>query len=226
MRYFYPIYPFLIIFAGLGFESLNQKIILRKIILILIIINTFLFLGIYTTDHSRVQASKWICQNLSGKSLSFEYWDDQLPLNLNSQCNDSNFNLIRYSPFDLENSDKFSSFQNSLNNVDYIVLSSNRFWSPITKNSKLYPSGSKFYQSLFNQQLNFKKIKTFYSYPGLNLPFLKRCYLIGPNNYPGQKFSLFQIDQCSNPGIYFRDNLAEESFTVYDHPEVIIFAKD
>jgi hypothetical protein len=36
----------------------------------------------------------------------------------------------------------------------------------------------------------------------------------------------FDIDKnCSYPGIYFRDDLAQESFTVYDHPQVIIFSR-
>jgi hypothetical protein len=191
MRYFYPIYPFLIIFAGAGFESLNQKKFFQKIFLILILINTFLFLGIYTQENSRVQASFWICQNLSGKTLSFEYWDDPLPLNLSINCNSSNFNLIKLTTFDIENEDNFSSFIGDLRNIDYLVLSSNRFWRSISQNPDKYPNAAKFYKNLFSGQSEFKLVKTFHSYPG----------------------------------IYFKDTFAEESFTVYDHPEVFIFAK-
>lgn len=191
MRYFYPIYPFLVIFAGLGFEKLTPKKLIQKIFLILIIINTLSFLVIYTQPHSRIQASKWICQNLSNQTLSYEYWDDPLPLNLSSQCNSNNFNLIKLAMFDIENQDNFSSFIGDLRNIDYLILSSNRFWRSISQNPDKYPNAAKFYKNLFSGQSEFKLIKTFHSYPL----------------------------------IYLNDSFAEESFTVYDHPEVFIFAK-
>jgi hypothetical protein len=218
MRYFYPIYPFLIIFAGLGFEKLETNLKLQKIFLALIVINTFLFLNIYTRSNSRVDASTWICQNLSGKNLSYEYWDDPLPLNLSNQCNSSDFNLIKLAPFDIESQDNFSSFIGDIRNVDYLVLSSNRFWRSISQNPDKYPHASKFYQSIFNDQSEFKLVKHFYSYPGINLPFLKKCLIFS--------FPKTEIDSnCLYPGVYFKDTFAEESFTVYDHPEVFIFAK-
>jgi len=191
MRYFYPIYPFLIIFAGLGFEKIIHHKFIQKIFLILIIISTLLFLSIYTRPNSRVEASKWICQNLSGKTLSYEYWDDPLPLSLSSQCNSSNFDLIKLATFDIESQDNFSSFIGDLRNIDYLILSSNRFWRPISQNPDKYPNAAKFYKNLFSGQSEFKLIKTFHSYPG----------------------------------VYLKDDFAEESFTVYDHPQIFIFAK-
>jgi len=69
---------------------------------------------------------------------------------------------------------------------------------------------------------NFPK---FNSYPGFSLPFLNKCYYFGQTNYPYQDKSnhFFEISNCNYPGIYLRDDTAEESFTVYDHPKVLIF---
>jgi len=226
MRYFYPIYPFLILFAGVGFESISN-LFLKKFLIILIIFNAFIFLNIYLQIHPRVQASQWICQNISSQSsLTYEYWDDSLPLDLSSKCNSQNFNLIKLDVADPDTAAKWKLLNQNLQKSDYIIFSSSRFWKSITDNSSMFPSMSSFYKDLFNNQLSFKQIKSFYSYPGVYLPFFKKCILIGSNGYPGLKTSFIQIDSnCSYPGIYFRDNLAEESFTVYDHPQVIIFSR-
>jgi len=227
MRYFYPIYPFLILFAGIGFDSFFKKIFLKKFILLIILFGTFIFLNIYYYPHSRIKASDWICQNLPLNSkISFEYWDDPLPIN-SDKCHSSNkYNLIQLDISSADTSPKWQAINNDLDRLDYIILSSNRFWASISKNSKNFPNTSKFYQDLFADKLNFKKVKTFYSYPGLSIPFLKKCFLIGPSAYPANN-SFFEIDgSCAYPGIYIRDNWAEESFTVYDHPQVIIFKKD
>lgn len=225
MRYFYPIYPLLIIFAGVGLQMLSG--VFKKIIIFLNIIFTLFFLNIYFQENSRITASKWIYQNISiGSVLSSEYWDDSLPLNLDSQHLQLNYNVISLHLYDSDTSQKWDQINKSLDQIDYLILSSNRLWRSISNDKKDYPSTSQFYQSLFDQNSEFKLIKTFYSYPGVALPFFRKCFLVGLSDYPSQNNSFFEIDSnCSSPGIYFRDNIAEESFTVYDHPQVFIFSR-
>ncbi len=223
MRYFYPVYPLLIIFAGYALSKFNPKTIA-----VLFLINlTFItaFIHIYIFPHSRYLASEWICQNIPTNSvLSSESWDDSLPLGSIS-CRSQTYQHQDLSLYDSESDEKWSKINLQLNNVDYLILSSNRLWRSISKDSQEYPLTSQFYQHLFDGSSNFKLIKKFYSYPGFSLPFVKKCLLIGPSDYPYQyqKNALFNIETCDNPGIYFRDDTAEESFTVYDHPQVIIF---
>jgi len=226
MRYFYPIYPLLIVFTG---NILFQiKSIVLKIILTLNLLLTFAFVNIYILPHSRYQASEWICQNISSNSiLSSELWDDSLPLN-SSSC--ISFYQHQELPlYDSESNQKWQIINQKLNDIDYLILSSNRLWGSIPKYSQKYSITTSFYQNLFDNKTNFQLIKKFYSYPGFYLPFLKKCYLFGPSVYPYQDHqnTLFEIDEkCSNPGIYFRDDSAEESFTVYDHPQILIFQKN
>ena len=128
--------------------------------------------------------------------------------------------------FDNESFEKWDKINNQLNSVDYITLTSNRLWGSIPKVSERYSDTSNFYKNLFEGNTNFKLIKRIYSYPGFYLPFVNKCILIGPSVYPQKSNTLFEIDQnCDYPGIYFRDDAAEESFTVYDHPQVNIFIK-
>lgn len=218
MRYFLPIYPFLCLLASLKSPP--------KILFFLHLIYGLFFLSIYTRPHSRVQASNWIYQQLpAGSRITNESWDDPLPLYL-SPRHPNIYQSITLPLYDPDTPEKWQNINPILDNTDYIIMSSNRLWGSIPKVSIKYPISSKFYQDLFNENLNFKKLIEVNSYPGLNLPFLSGCYYFGPTDYPGLKPSWFDIDSnCSYPGIYLRDDIAEEAFSVYDHPKVLIFAR-
>lgn len=226
MRYFYPIYPFLIIFSGYSIKFLNKKIL--KIILFINLLISFAFINIYLFPHSRYQASEWICNNLSTNFvLSSENWDDSLPLNSFS-CLSKIYQNQNLSLYDSESNQKWQKINQQLNKIDYLVLSSNRLWGSIPKDFSKYPQTTIFYQNLFDEKTNFKLIKKFYSYPGFYLPFIKKCFVLGSSGYPykDNQNTFFEVDEnCNYPGIYFRDDLAQESFTVYDHPQVILFSR-
>lgn len=112
-------------------------------------------------------------------------------------------------------------------------MSSSRLWGSISKVPDIYTQTSLFYQQLFfgqdilDSRVSFTKIAQFNNYPGFYLSFLKKCIYLGPSDYPGIKNNWFEVDNtCLYPGIYFRDDTADESFTVYDHPQVLIFMKN
>lgn len=220
MRYYLPIYPFICLI----FVALLSQFKLKKLLIILILIpNIFYalaFLSIYSRPNSRVQASNWISKNIPfQKTLSSEYWDDALPLGYSSYPN------ISLAFFDPDTPEKWTKINNSLSKVDYLVMSSNRLWASIPRAPQNYPQASKFYNNLFSHNTNFKFVKKFVSYPGFQISFLKSCYYFGPSNYPGIKNYWFEKDNnCLYPGIYFRDDTAEEAFSVYDHPQVLIFS--
>jgi len=220
MRYFLPIYPFLCLF----FAYLSKDNKYQKIFIIFHLIFGLLFLNIYSHNHTRVDASKWIYQNVpSGSIITNEYWDDPLPLNIKSY-NASVYNGLTLSPYDPDSAQKIDNLYSQINSADYIVMSSNRLWHSIPF-STIYPLTSKYYSDLFSGKLNFIKVFENNSYPGLSLP-LDKCYYFGPTNFPGIKNDWFSIDSnCLYPGIYLRDDSAEEAFTVYDHPKVLIFQK-
>ncbi|HEX8931764.1 MAG TPA: hypothetical protein VF810_01265, partial [Patescibacteria group bacterium] len=199
MRYFIVLYPFLAIFAGFGFYAITKYLnrMLTIIIVFLLLIWTLAFMSIYTKPHSRVTASAWIYQNISsGSTILTEYWDDALPLPIEGQT--KIFNNQELHVFDLDTPEKWKTMSTQLNHGDYLILSSNRAWGSIKAAPEKYPQMSKFYSDLFSGKLSYKKIKTFTSYPSLE-------YLGIPLTFP--------------------DDNAEEAFTVYDHPQVIIFKK-
>ena len=229
MRYFLPLYAFVfILFSYFVFILKTPKIILN-LILFFHICWGLLFISIYSRPHSRVQASQWIYKNISiGSTITVESWDDALPITLSSQNFLQQYSLITLNLYDMDTANKWEKINYDLNSVDYIVMSSNRLWASIPKVPQKYPISTNFYQNLFDEKLGFKKVNETNSYPGIYISFLNGCYYLGPSNFPyGSKNNKwFSFDpNCNYPGFYIRDDIAEEAFTVYDHPKVIIFKK-
>ena len=225
MRYFFPIYPFISILLIFSISTVNFPKKLLSAFFLLNIIYSFSFLSIYSRPHSRVQASRWIYQNiLPGSTTTNEYWDDALPLSFSDRFSGiyQNKMLPLYDP---DTPQKWEVINSILNQTDYIFLTSNRLWGSIPQVPDQYPVTSKFYNDLFDGYSQFSQVAEFNSYPGFSLPFLNKCYYFGQTNYPYQDKSnhFFEISNCNYPGIYLRDDTAEESFTVYDHPKVLIF---
>ncbi|MBU1117707.1 hypothetical protein KKD37_01965 [Patescibacteria group bacterium] len=221
MRYFLPIYSSICLVFTLLLSHLKINKTIIFFIFFLSSIYAFSFLSIYSRPNSRVQASYWIKNNIPQNSvLSSEYWDDALPLGYSS------FQSISLPLFDPDTPQKWAQINYSLDQIDFLVLSSNRLWATIPRVPDKYPIASKFYNNLFSQNTNFVKLTEFNSYPGFSIPQIKSCYYFGPSNFPGVKNSWFSVDKdCYYPGLYLRDDTAEEAFTVYDHPKVLIFSK-
>lgn len=199
MRYYIFLYPFFAIFISIGLHQLicNKNKIYKMAIFLLLLVYPLSFIGIYTKPHTRTIASEWIYKNLPDNSYILgEYWDDNLPLPVsNSQ---KKFYIDSLHVFDQDTPEKWSAMEKLLNKGDYIVLASNRGWGSILSVADRYPKMSKFYLDLFAGKLPYKKIKEFTSYPSLE-------YLGIP--------------------LEFNDENADEAFTVYDHPRVMIFKK-
>lgn len=200
MRYFYMLYPFFAILTAIGFYYTTRKLhpSIRSVILFIIFLWPLSYMSIYVHTSTRIQASQWIYENLSdSKILATEHWDDPLPLLL-PQTNGKQFRGEQLPVFDPESPEKWQKIDEILNKVDYYVLSSNRTWGSLPKVSGRYPVTTTFYNELFAEKRGFEKIADFTSYPSLT-------YLGIPFTFP--------------------DDWADESFTVYDHPRVMIFQK-
>lgn len=199
IRYFIFIYPFLAIVAGLGFCFVMDK--RNKIFIYLGLLTVLLwplmFSSIYMKENTRVTASKWIYKNIPVDStILSEYWDDPLPLDVSYTKKYSDEQLHI---FDQDSSEKWQKINKLLEKSDYYILSSNRGWGSITTVPNKYPKMSKFYKDLLANKLDYKKVIEFDSYPSLS-------YLGIPLEFP--------------------DYWAEETFTVYDHPQVMIFKNE
>jgi YYY domain-containing protein len=150
-------------------------------------------------------------------------WDDGLPLRLGLEGYDGYGGLyqggLNLQIYWDDNADKLTRYVTTLNQGDYIFMSSNRQWASVTRVPERYPLTTAYYRALigcpadrdviwcynvakpgqFAGQLGYKLVAVFESYPTLDIP------------------GLFHWE--------VNDQFAEEAFTVYDHPKVLIFQK-
>lgn len=220
LRYFIYLYPFFALFCGYGaywFLKELKKIFKNKLIFrpslftfyLLVFLWPLMFSSIYFKKHTRVEASEWIYRNLPNRSIILgESWDDPLPLYLEKNYW-KEFMIEQLPVFDSDSDQKWQRMRELLNKADYYVLSSNRGWGSISTVPEKYPKMSVYYRALLKNNCKkqremvgvcYQKIKEFTSYPTLKLPI-----------FP------FELS--------FNDQWADESFTVYDHPKVIILKK-
>lgn len=224
MRYFILLYPALAIFAGIGLAALLAAVrgYMRPVLALALVVWPLAFMSIYSRDLSRVTASEWIYRNIpSGSVIVNEEWDDPLPLQLADNGGKSYAQSLPppHNPavralldqehyvvngqvsltlpdFHYDTRPKWAEMTYVLKHGDYLVLSSNRGWGSMPTDPGQYPRQTEFYRDLFAGKTAYREVARFTSYPSLS-------YLGIPISFP--------------------DQWAEEAFTVYDHPEVLIF---
>lgn len=208
MRYMLPLYPLLCLFAAVFFLRLYSRLPahLGKLVasgyLLVAITWPLAFLNIYNKPNTRVLASEWINNNIPQNStIGVEHWDDSLPL-----LGQQNYKIISLPLYDQDTLVKWQQINQQITQTDYLILASNRLYAPLMKLTncqnlpayKCYPLTANYYKKLFAGNLGFKKVAEFSVYPKLEVISWE-----------------FVVD----------DQSADESFTVYDHPRVMIFKK-
>ena len=141
-------------------------------------------------------------------------WDDVLPLHLRRVQPFPHF--YEENPIEVylpDQPEKVAQVEKAFAESHVFVASSNRQWGSIGRVPGIYPWMSQFYSDLL----------------GCNGP-VTQCYAgAQAGSYEGRLgWSLVHVQE-SYPGIgsvSIPDQLAEESFTVYDHPKVMVFTKD
>ncbi len=158
--------------------------------------------------------------------IANEHWDDTLPQRIDGKDAYGNWYRGLSSPssmpdglmhiYDNDTLEKRTALFQWLDEADYIVLSSNRAYASIPRLPMRYPFTTAYYEALFNGSLGFELAAEFVSYPAL-----------GPCQFPDQEIPFTvptpQYTNARPCQISFPP--AEEAFSVYDHPTVLIFAK-
>ncbi|MCC7370422.1 MAG: glycosyltransferase family 39 protein [Chloroflexi bacterium] len=209
MRYFLPAYPVLAVLsayllvqalprfvarvrAPAGLQAL-VRVGLPAVVLLLTGLYALAFVNIYNRPNTRIAASEWIYANIPrGSALGVEHWDDSLPLRLRGF--EPKFTDVSMNLYDDDNPDKIRKVVANLEQVDYLILASNRLYGSIPRLPKRYPATIEYYRALFDGRLGFDLVAKFDSHPNLF-------------------------------GVTLDSSGAQEDFTVYDHPTVLIFKK-
>jgi 4-amino-4-deoxy-L-arabinose transferase-like glycosyltransferase len=198
-------------------------IALLGVVLLCTIFYALAFLHIYRQPHTWVQASSWLCQELvPGSTVLTEEWDDPLPargVDGSLEC-PSRIVTLRIDMYAPDDQAKLERLLDAIETADYIVLSSQRLYAPISRLAERYPISSRYYQALFAERLGFELVAAPASYPqlaGVTLLDNPRAGLLLP---------IPPLLASTKPGGWVVDlGQADESFTVYDHPQPLVFAK-
>jgi YYY domain-containing protein len=195
---------------GARLSTLNPRFSLLNFLLVLVVVASglwaYAFTRIYTEPHSRIAASRWIFANIPpGAKITSEEWDDPLPLNVDGKSAGQYIGIqmrpyyeddqIKYTGFVGQDGKQNPGLLDNLDEADYLIFSSNRVYDSATRMAMRYPVLSRYYNALFTGQLGFRLVADIHSYP-----------------------RLFGVE-IPTP------LLAEEAFSVYDHPRVLIFQK-
>lgn len=218
MRYIYPAYPAIAVLCGIFLSRIRINRYGGMVMYCLLLVWPLSFISIYQTPHTRITASTWIYSAIPPQAtIAWEHWDDPLPLSIENNSI-STYKTIQLPMYDPDSIEKWTSLSKILAATDYIILSSNRVYGGTGRAIRRYPYTHTYYTKLFRGSLGFTKVAEFTSRPKLTLPIRPVCISI-----PGFIYGYIAHDTtCTSIGIHIIDDYAEESFTVYDHPKVII----
>ena len=211
MRYMLPVYPLLSVFTAIFiYNVIYSKIsglkspkffILYMLFFIFVLIWPLSFINIYKHPNTRMSASNWIYQNIPrGSILAIEHWDDQIPFGQPIP-----YTFLTLPLYDHDSQSKWMGINETLRKTDYIIIASNRLYVPLQKltdceklkPNPCYKGTAEYYRKLFSGELGFQKVAEFTVFP--KIPLLN---------------------------IKINDEAADENFTVFDHPKVMIFKKN
>ena len=218
IRYLFPLIPIILIFNSYALVTLYKDYLyrFRKITLILFSIFIFAslhyfmsFILIFNSDHNANIAAKFVDDYFIENSILVkEHWDESLPFK-------SSFIIQEIPLYDSDTTTKIRNISSILSNSDGIFISSKRLIGTIPRLYERYPLTTNYYKKLLNGDLGFELVKQ----QSKNLNFLGIHYYSDPFN------RVKNLNFENNNNLNFRINLGwtDESFTVYDHPEILIF---
>ncbi len=125
------------------------------------------FSHVYEVPHSRIEASRWIYENVPvGKTLAVEHWDDRLPMPLPG-LDPGRYAYQELALYDAESPAKREKLIATLDRSDYVILASRRLADSIPRLPERYPLATTYYSSLFSGQLGFQRVARIQVAPAL-----------------------------------------------------------
>ncbi|MCI0580322.1 MAG: phospholipid carrier-dependent glycosyltransferase [Chloroflexi bacterium] len=228
MRYLQPLTPFLMLYGAAMILSWRQALgrrVAAGVVLGGTALYALAFVKIYSQPHPWITASRWFYDNVpQGATIVNETWDDPLPDSLavaegvrrRTEFNTGEVNWLTGTE-EADDEDKLASNLVALAGADYMVLASNRNYGVIPRLPERYPLSSQYYPLLFDGRLGFEVVYAGTRTPSLFGLHLKPDTFGWPGLRPPPAVAEY-LDSLAGPNL----GRADESFTVYDQPLVII----
>lgn len=230
LRYLVPLLPVLYIMAAAALKRMfgNRRAMGAVVIataLVLSAVYALAFVQIYAGEHPWLTASRWIYENVPvGRTLTVEQWDDALPTLIRFQGGErraSDYTQITLPMYDEDTDAKREAIVSALTQADIVVLASQRLYGSIGKLLARYPMTNRYYEKLFDGELGFEPVMTARNDPNLS------GVVIRDDLFAGLAFDVSHVKTMLERADVFVWNwgFADESYSVYDHPQPIIFEK-
>ncbi len=212
-RYMLPLTPFLSIITAKilydFYDWIKEKkyaVILKYFIILSVVFYGFAFMNVYFNSHPWIQASRWIYKNIpeikSGlnpphrTTILNEMWGDDLPVYADGK-HIGIYNNIKWNLQEPDSPKKIDELSNALSITDYVMMADKRAYGTYQRIPERYPINNFYYKTMLSEPEK------------LGFKKVYECAV-----YP----SLF--------GIKIKDDNADESFQLYDHPHVYIFKNE
>ncbi len=232
MRYFQPLTPFLVLFAAWGLERLRPRWLGRLLaggVAAATLLYAASFTGLYRSPHPWVSASEWIYAHAApGQTIAVELWDEPLPASLERP--EGNLSRKAYELIELDwlsdtggedDAAKLAANLNRLAAADYLVVASNRSYGVTTRLPEAYPLSGQFYPLFFAGRLGFAPV-----WIGDRNPRLAGWQLVADTFGPAGLEPPPAVTAFFAGRPQLLAGRADESFTVYDHPLVMIWKNE
>ncbi len=232
LRYMLPVIPLLCLWGAASLVALVRArrrwlryagASLAIVTLLASALYTLAYLHVFSATHPWIQATEWLCSQVpAGRTLLIEHWDNPLPIpqgrgKLNCW---SRFRYITFEAYYPDDAAKLNDLLDALQASDYIVLSSNRLYNSIPRLPERYPLTMRYYELLMAEELGFELVYFAQVYPELGGVRLVDDTFHDPD-LPMPRL-LAEEGRRSTDIVLGR---ADESYSVYDHPMPLIFAK-
>jgi hypothetical protein len=215
--------------ASRGYEAVRRRLLrlvlasLFVLVLVSLVFYAMAFESIYRQSHTWIQASQWLCEHAApGSVVLTEVWDDPLPVDGAQETTNCQEDLVslRVDMYAPDDEAKLECLLDALEEADYVVLSSQRLYGTVSRLPQRYPASSLYYQSLFAERLGFELVAAPAVYPhaaGIHLVDDPRA---------GTSLATPPLLAANRPaGVVVGLGRADESFTIYDRPQPLVFAK-
>jgi hypothetical protein len=222
-RYWLGLTPVLAIYGAWALLSLVRRA--RRLAVFLIratlgysFVFCLAFVGLYSAPHPWLAASEWIYESVPrGSVLAVEQWDHPLPVGV---IGGYDYDVRELPVFDEDvgsgSAGKWEAMEAILADADYVVIASRRGYATLARWPERYPLMARYYRRLFGGDLGFEPMACFGRYPHLGPLALQ------DDPTAGLPFTL--PDACW-PALSLNPGRLDESFVVYDHPQVVIFRR-
>ncbi len=222
-RYLLPLTPLLALYAARMLTMLRRRSrrlapsLIYSFLVYSSLIYSFLhglaFVSLYRSPHPWLAASEWFGDHVPcGAVVAVEQWDHPLPLSAAGGCG---YDVRELPIFDEDTPEKWVAMEDVLAEADYVVIASRRGYATLARWPERYPRTARYYRLLFEGGLGFEPVACLGRYPQLG------PLALVDDTAAGLGFSLPGLCR-PKASLVLRLGRLDESFVVYDHPQVVI----